>query len=90
MERPPDEHGDDTRHPDVHGPRVRPAEHLRECLQPGAGHLQGQGGQVGYLIFLIPSVSNMSVPIRYLNNYGSAQRYLEAEGVKLLLLLFRY
>ncbi len=46
MERPPDEHGDDQGHSHVHGPRVRPAEQLRECLQPGARHLQGQGRQV--------------------------------------------
>ena len=46
MERPPDQHGDDPGHPDVHGPGVRTAEQLRERVQPRPSHLQGQGRQV--------------------------------------------
>lgn len=39
VDRPPNIDGDDPRHPDVHGPRLRPTERRRECVQPRAHHL---------------------------------------------------
>ena len=40
MERSPNSDGDDPRHSDVHGPRLRPAAQSRERLQLGTEYIQ--------------------------------------------------
>lgn len=44
LERPPNLYGDDSRHPDVHGSRLRPAERSGQRLQSWTYYFQRSGG----------------------------------------------